>query len=105
MLEGWPANPGLYDNPKHSRHGACQVPAVKYPPQACCTSAGTWLSMSGAFPGRGIDVKWPALQVWAPQPKYQMAGITRHNVIRLCREHGIPVRELDFTLTQARPYA
>ncbi|KAL4439885.1 hypothetical protein ABPG75_002886 [Micractinium tetrahymenae] len=40
-------------------------------------------------------------EVWAPQPKYQMAGITRHNVIRLCRESGIPLRELDFTLTQA----
>lgn len=30
-----------------------------------------------------------------------MAGITRANVLALCRRHGIPARELDFSLTQA----
>ncbi|PSC69247.1 aminotransferase class IV [Micractinium conductrix] len=39
-------------------------------------------------------------EVWAPTTKYQMPGITRHNTIRLCRAAGIPVRELDFSLTQ-----
>ncbi|KAK9809273.1 hypothetical protein WJX72_012545 [[Myrmecia] bisecta] len=38
--------------------------------------------------------------VWAPTTKYQLHGITRANVIRLCKEHGIPARELDFSLTQ-----
>lgn len=38
--------------------------------------------------------------MWAPTPRYQMPGITRRNVLELCRAHGIPCRELDFTLTQ-----
>ncbi|GFH14575.1 aminotransferase class IV [Haematococcus lacustris] len=38
-------------------------------------------------------------QVWAPTTKYQMPGITRANVLRLCREQGITARELDFSLT------
>ena len=29
-----------------------------------------------------------------------MPGITRQNVINLCKANGIPVRELDFTLTK-----
>lgn len=39
-------------------------------------------------------------EVWAPMAKYQMPGITRANVLKLCRSAGIPARELDFTLTQ-----
>jgi len=39
-------------------------------------------------------------EVWAPTTKYQMPGITRQNVINLCKANGIPVRELDFTLTK-----
>ena len=42
-----------------------------------------------------------ALQVWAPTPRYQMPGITRRKVLELCQAAGIPVRELDFSLTQA----
>jgi hypothetical protein len=39
-------------------------------------------------------------EVWAPQAKYQLQGITRANVLKLCRQHGVPCRELDFTLTK-----
>ena len=39
-------------------------------------------------------------EVWAPTTKYQLHGITRQNVLNLCRQHGIPCRELDFSLTQ-----
>jgi len=39
-------------------------------------------------------------EVWAPTAKYQMAGITRGHVLQLCREHHIPFKELDFSLTQ-----
>ena len=42
----------------------------------------------------------PDAQVWAPTPRYQMPGITRRKVLELCRAAGIPVRELDFALTQ-----
>lgn len=41
-----------------------------------------------------------AYEVWAPTTKYQLHGITRANVLRLCRAHGIACRELDFSLTQ-----
>lgn len=40
-------------------------------------------------------------EVWAPTRSYQMHGITRQKTIDLCRSNGIPVRELDFTLTEA----
>ncbi|PRW33103.1 branched chain amino acid aminotransferase [Chlorella sorokiniana] len=39
-------------------------------------------------------------EVWVPSPKHQMNGITRQNVLALCRREGIPCRELDFSLTQ-----
>ena len=39
-------------------------------------------------------------EVWTAGPGYQMAGITRGKVISLCRQHNIPVRECDFSLTQ-----
>jgi branched-subunit amino acid aminotransferase/4-amino-4-deoxychorismate lyase len=29
-----------------------------------------------------------------------MQGITRGNVLALCKTHGIPCKELDFSLTQ-----
>ena len=38
-------------------------------------------------------------EVWTSSGKYCLGGITRANVIRLCREHGIPVFEKDFSLT------
>ncbi|MGH8396933.1 MAG: aminotransferase class IV [Gammaproteobacteria bacterium] len=38
-------------------------------------------------------------EVWTSTGKYCLGGITRANVIRLCREHGIPVFEKDFSLT------
>ncbi|MCA9736526.1 MAG: aminotransferase class IV, partial [Gemmatimonadetes bacterium] len=38
-------------------------------------------------------------EVWTATPKYLMPGITRAVTLELCREHGIPARELDFTLT------
>jgi hypothetical protein len=42
------------------------------------------------------------LQVWAPRGGYLMRGITRANVMALCREHGVTLRECDFYLTQVR---
>ena len=38
-------------------------------------------------------------EVWTSSGNYCLGGITRANVIRLCREQGIPVREKDFSLT------
>ena len=38
-------------------------------------------------------------EMWTSTGKYCIAGITRANVLRLCREHGIPVFEKDFSLT------
>ncbi|GAA6003270.1 hypothetical protein JCM10207_001835 [Rhodosporidiobolus poonsookiae] len=38
--------------------------------------------------------------VWAPTRRYQMQGITRQKTIDLCKQHGIPVEECDFTLTE-----
>jgi branched-chain amino acid aminotransferase len=38
-------------------------------------------------------------EVWTSTGKYCLAGITRANVLRLCRENGIPAYEKDFSLT------
>lgn len=38
-------------------------------------------------------------EVWTSTGKYCLGGITRGNVVRLCREHGIPIHEKDFSLT------
>ena len=38
-------------------------------------------------------------EVWTSTGKYCLGGITRANVIKLCRDHGIPVFEKDFSLT------
>ena len=38
-------------------------------------------------------------EVWTSTGKYCLGGITRANVIRICRENGIPVCERDFSLT------
>ena len=38
-------------------------------------------------------------EVWTSSGKYCLGGITRSNVLRLCREHGIPHFEKDFSLT------
>jgi branched-chain amino acid aminotransferase len=38
-------------------------------------------------------------EVWTSSGKYCLGGITRANVIRLCRAHDIPVFEKDFSLT------
>lgn len=39
-------------------------------------------------------------EVWAPTKDNQMQGITRQKTIDICRAKGIPVRELDFSLTE-----
>jgi branched-chain amino acid aminotransferase len=39
-------------------------------------------------------------EVWTSTGRYCIPGITRANVIRLCREAGIPVFEKDFSLTE-----
>lgn len=38
-------------------------------------------------------------EVWTSSGDYCLGGITRGNVIRLCRENAIPVRERNFSLT------
>ncbi|MEO7433687.1 MAG: aminotransferase class IV, partial [Dokdonella sp.] len=38
-------------------------------------------------------------EVWTSTGDYCLGGITRANVIALCREHGIPVFEKNFSLT------
>ncbi|HJP97985.1 MAG TPA: aminotransferase class IV [Rhodanobacteraceae bacterium] len=38
-------------------------------------------------------------EVWTSTGKYCLGGITRANVIRLCRDHQIPILEKDFSLT------
>ena len=38
-------------------------------------------------------------EVWTSTGKYCLAGITRANVLRLCRDNGIPAYEKDFSLT------
>ena len=37
-------------------------------------------------------------EVWTSSGNYCLAGITRANVIAVCRQHGIPVFERDFSL-------
>jgi branched-chain amino acid aminotransferase len=39
-------------------------------------------------------------EVWTSTGKYCLAGITRANVLRVCREAGIPAVEKDFSLTE-----
>jgi hypothetical protein len=39
-------------------------------------------------------------QVWMPRGAYLMRGVTRANVVRLCQQEGLPLRECDFYLTQ-----
>ena len=39
-------------------------------------------------------------EVWTSTGRYCFNGITRQHVIALCREHGIPVFEKDFTLAE-----
>jgi branched-chain amino acid aminotransferase len=39
-------------------------------------------------------------EVWTSSGKYCIPGITRANVLRVCREAGIPVFEKDFSLTE-----
>ncbi len=39
-------------------------------------------------------------EVWTSTGDYCLGGITRQNVIRLCRENDIPVFEKNFTLTE-----
>jgi|SRR6185312_3289515 len=38
-------------------------------------------------------------EVWTSSGKYCLGGITRSNVLRLCRDNGIPHFEKDFSLT------
>ena len=38
--------------------------------------------------------------MWTSTGKYCIPGITRANVLRVCRENAIPVYEKDFSLTE-----
>jgi branched-subunit amino acid aminotransferase/4-amino-4-deoxychorismate lyase len=44
--------------------------------------------------------EWEEWEVWTPTPKYQLHGITRANILGLCRSNGIVCYEKDFTLTE-----
>jgi branched-chain amino acid aminotransferase len=46
------------------------------------------------------DISDDQFEVWAPTTKYQLHGITRQMVLNVCRHHGIPCVEKDFTLTE-----
>ena len=37
-------------------------------------------------------------EVWTSPPEYCLGGITRGNIIRVCRENGIPIHEKRFSL-------
>lgn len=37
-------------------------------------------------------------EVWTSTGQYCMNGITRHNVVRICKEHGIPCHQKNFSL-------
>jgi branched-chain amino acid aminotransferase len=39
-------------------------------------------------------------EVWTSTGMYNLAGITRANVLRVCRENGIPAHERSFSLTE-----
>lgn len=39
-------------------------------------------------------------QVWTSNGQYCLGGITRANVLAICREHGIPAQERAFSLTE-----
>ncbi|MDJ0784647.1 MAG: aminotransferase class IV [Desulfosarcinaceae bacterium] len=39
-------------------------------------------------------------EVWTSTGKYCLHGITRHNIIQLCKENGIDVYEKDFSLVE-----
>jgi len=39
-------------------------------------------------------------EVWTSTGDYCLGGITRSNVLRVCRENGIPARERNFSLTE-----
>ncbi|MCH8306251.1 MAG: aminotransferase class IV [Candidatus Marinimicrobia bacterium] len=39
-------------------------------------------------------------EVWTSTPNYCLNGVTRGNIIRLCRENNIPVYEKDFSLME-----
>ena len=38
-------------------------------------------------------------EVWTSSGDYCLGGITRGNVIRLCEQEGIPIRQKNFSLT------
>ena len=40
-------------------------------------------------------------EVWTSSGDYCLGGITRSNVLKICREAGIPAREKNFSLTEA----
>jgi branched-chain amino acid aminotransferase len=40
-------------------------------------------------------------EVWTSTGDYCLGGITRANVLQVCREAGIPAREKNFSLTEA----
>jgi branched-chain amino acid aminotransferase len=40
-------------------------------------------------------------EVWTSSGRYCVPGITRANVLKVCRENGLPAFEKDFSLTQA----
>jgi Amino-transferase class IV len=71
----------------------CTLPALQVEdlPLLC----RTWQTILSPSPDAGHST----LEVWAPTTKYQLHGITRANVLRLCADNDIPYMEKDFSLT------
>jgi branched-chain amino acid aminotransferase len=59
---------------------------------ATCNSTHFFVVRRAALPGGEPEV-------WTSDGRYCLAGITRGNVLRVCREAGIPARETTFSLT------
>ena len=39
-------------------------------------------------------------EIWVPRGKYLMQGVTRRAVMDIAEEHGLGLKELEFSLTQ-----
>jgi branched-chain amino acid aminotransferase len=81
----------------HVRRGdpAVQDPKLNSHSKLNCITACIQATEAGANEGLMLDP-----HVWTSTGDYCLGGITRGNVIRICREEGIPVFEKNFSLTE-----
>jgi len=100
----------------HVRRGdpAVQDPKLNSHSKLNCISACIQATQAGANEGLMLDPHGFVAtcnsthffivrkgEVWTSSGDYCLGGITRANVIRVCREAGIPVFEKNFSLTEA----